>query len=725
MVYTAFEADGQLWEFTVVPFGVTNGVPSFQRVMDKVVKEEGLDDTFPYLDNITVCGRTPEELRANDERFKSAVKKYDINLNDFKTAANKSTIPLMGYVVSQGVMKPDPERMRPLMEMPLPHDEPSQKRVLGMFAHYSRWIQNFSTKIHLLSHNKTFPVPADVAASIDVLKEDLKSAALRPIDPSVPLVVETDASDHAIAASLNQDGRPIAFFSRMLNASELHHPPVEKEAYAIVESLKYWKHFLLGRRFTLITDQRSVSFMFDNRKHGKIKNDKIARWRMDLSDYHYDIIYRPGKENRCAHTLSRNSTTTSACAALLYFPKDDTPTIASTTSISTKQNLKQIHDALCHPGVTPFNHFVKSRNLPHSVGEVKQITETCPDCCELKPSFLKTSGTLIHATQPFQRLNIDFKGPLPTSTQYKYILTLVDEYSRFPFAFPCKDMTSTSVISCFNQLFAVFGMPGYIHNDRAQDFLSQEVKDYLNNHGIATSRTSRYNPRGNGQCERYNGIIWKTVLLALRTKNLPTTEWQQVLPDALHSIRTLLCTATNCTPHERMFHHQRRSSSGNSMPSWLMNPGPVYVRKHARKSKYDPLVERVELIHANPEYAFVRFENGRESTVSLRDVAPVGGQEQQTSTNPTNISDQHSDQFHIHNSENWDQELKDVNVGESSTSEAVDGNQVNTPTTNGELEQTHQEQPQTPPTPTPKPTPTPLRRSTRPSNPPQRYHDEY
>ena len=148
------------------------------------------------------------------------MKKYDINLNDLKTTESQTTIPLMGYIVSHGVMKPDPERMRPLMEMSPPHDEQSQKRVLGMFAHYSRWIQNFSTKIHLLSHNNTFPLPDDVAASLDVLKEDLKSAALRPIDPSLPLVVETDASDHAIAASLNQDGRPIAFFSRMLNASE-------------------------------------------------------------------------------------------------------------------------------------------------------------------------------------------------------------------------------------------------------------------------------------------------------------------------------------------------------------------------------------------------------------------------------------------------------------------------------------------------------------------------
>jgi len=64
-------------------------------------------------------------------------------------------------------------------------------------------------------------------------------------------------------------------------------------------------------------------------------------------------------------------------------------------------------------------------------------------------------------------------------------------------------MESKTVIKCFNQLFSVFGMPGFIHNDRATNFLSDELKRYLLEKGVATSKTSRYNPQGNGQCERY------------------------------------------------------------------------------------------------------------------------------------------------------------------------------------------------------------------------------
>jgi len=155
--------------------------------------------------------------------------------------------------------------------------------------------------------------------------------------------------------------------------------------------------------------------------------------------------------------------------------------------------------------------------------------------------------------------------------------------------------------------------------------MSQDLKNYLNSHGIATSRTTAYNPAGNGQVERYNGILWKTIELALKSLNLEINQWESVLEDALSSTRTLLCTATNQTPHERVFLHPRRSgNNGVSGPSWLLNSGPVYLKKFNRTSKYEPLVEEVQLLHGNAEYAHVKLPDGRETTVSTRHLAPVG-----------------------------------------------------------------------------------------------------
>ena len=89
--------------------------------------------------------------------------------------------------------------------------------------------------------------------------------------------------------------------------------------------------------------------------------------------------------------------------------------------------------------------------------------------------------------------------------------------------------------------------------------------------------------------------------------------------DVLHSIRSLLCTEINTTPHERIFQYSRRSTTGHSLPTWLLSPGPVYLKRNVRASKYDPLLgNSVDLLDANPHYAHVRLRNGRETTVSLR-----------------------------------------------------------------------------------------------------------
>jgi len=143
----------------------------------------------------------------------------------------------------------------------------------------------------------------------------------------------------------------------------------------------------------------------------------------------------------------------------------------------------------------------------------------------------------------------------------------------------------------------MFGMPAYIHSDRGFVSLSQELITFLHECGVACSRTSAYNAPGNGQCERYNGIIWSATKLALKSRNLDIAWWQTVLADALHSVRSLLCRATNETPHERFFDFRRRSTFGISVPIWPSTPGPVYLRRHGRSSKYDTVVEEVELVH--------------------------------------------------------------------------------------------------------------------------------
>ena len=269
--YTAFEAAGNLYQFKRIPFGVTNGVSAFQRIIDMVIQENNLKGTFAYVDNVTICGADKADHDKNLQLFLATAEEAGITFNKQKSVICVQEIDILGYRVSKRTIKPDPDRLQALKDMPLPTSLKSQQRIVGVFSYYAQWIPKFSDKIIAMTRNTIFPVPEEVKKTFDSLKKELENALLVTIDPYLPLIVETDASDVAISATLNQDGRPVAFFSRLLTASERNHSAVEKEAYAIVEAVRKWRHYLISTTFKLVTDQKSVAFIYDHKQKGKVK----------------------------------------------------------------------------------------------------------------------------------------------------------------------------------------------------------------------------------------------------------------------------------------------------------------------------------------------------------------------------------------------------------------------------------------------------------------------
>ena len=161
----------------------------------------------------------------------------------------------------------------------------------------------------------------------------------------------------------------------------------KKHSHSSKLLVRKWSHYLHGNTFTLATDQRSVAFMFDNKRRGKIKNAKILMWRIELGVFSYGcyvIKYSSGKETVVPDAFSW------MCDRVPF-----------------QSSLADVHEYLYHPGATWLMHFAGSKKLPFSLSDVKQVCSQCRVCAETKPKF-RESGVLIKAKQPWQRISIDF-----------------------------------------------------------------------------------------------------------------------------------------------------------------------------------------------------------------------------------------------------------------------------------------------------------------------------
>ena len=180
-------------------------------------------------------------------------------------------------------------------------------------------------------------------------------------------------------------------------------------------------------------------------------------------------------------------------------------------------------------------------------------------------------------------------GPKPSNSSNRFIFTVVDKFSRFLFAFSVTGPSSSAAINCLSSLFTLFGPPNSIHSDRGKAFESNEFSAFLRNWNVIKTRTTPYHPQSNGQIEKMNGSLWKTVQLRLSQCGKLMTDWESELSFALSNMRVLPSRSLSfASPHSAFLAFERHitledpvinesSEPSISAPNWLRPGNNTYL----------------------------------------------------------------------------------------------------------------------------------------------------
>jgi hypothetical protein len=196
------------------------------------------------------------------------------------------------------------------MEWPTPKDVLDIRSFMGLAGYYGRFIKGFSKigyPITALQKKGTqFLWTHKCEERFQTLKHLLTHApVLKIVDPEDDFLVCTDACKEGLGGVLMQKGSVICYESRKLNEHEANYVTHDLELVAIVHALKMWRHYLLGRKFVLMTDHCGLRYLFDQPK----LNARQARWMALLSEFDFEIKHIKGKENRVVDALSRSMKT--------------------------------------------------------------------------------------------------------------------------------------------------------------------------------------------------------------------------------------------------------------------------------------------------------------------------------------------------------------------------------------------------------------------------------
>ena len=316
-VYTAFSTPFGSFKWLVMPIGLTGSPPVFQSLMENVLVGLTWKSTIPYIDDCIIFSRTAEKhiarLREVFQRFKDA----NFRINPLKCELFRQHELFFGHIFSRDGIQADPAKTSAVRQYPVLKSVTEVKIFLGLSSYYRRYVRDFAAvarPVHQLAEKmKEFHWNPKTHKAFEQLKHCLTSTPILAFTSmNEPFILYTDASQFAIGAVLAQvqNGleRVICYASNSLNKVKSRYSTTKRELLVIVDYTRHFKHYLLGRRFKILTDHRALQWL----PNFKDPDALTARWLEKLAAFDYEIEHRSVKSIGHADCMSRLPATTAA-----------------------------------------------------------------------------------------------------------------------------------------------------------------------------------------------------------------------------------------------------------------------------------------------------------------------------------------------------------------------------------------------------------------------------
>ncbi|KAJ3476377.1 hypothetical protein NLI96_g11201 [Meripilus lineatus] len=305
---TAFRTHLGLFEYTVMPMGLTNAPSIFQAFIQDTLRDLLDVICVVYLDDILIFSRTQKDHDHHVAMVLERLQKAGLYANAKKCTFDQSEVEYLGYHLSADGVKMSPKKLDTISEWPVPKSVKDVQSFLGFTNFYRRFIDNYAkivlplnTLTHKKSRDNPFSFPPDALSAFETLKRAFTSSpVLRHFDPALPTTLSTDASDFAIAGIVHQPDEhgflhPCAYRSRKLSPSEINYEIYDKELLAIIDSFRDFHAWLIGTidPVSVVSDHKNLEYFMTSR----VLNRRQARWSMFLFEFNFRLDYAPGIKN--------------------------------------------------------------------------------------------------------------------------------------------------------------------------------------------------------------------------------------------------------------------------------------------------------------------------------------------------------------------------------------------------------------------------------------------